>query len=256
MEQEDGQSDIQERQPCFGSFRCLLRSHPARPQLSAGPGKIGPPEHSVPRAPASVFGPGVNSEDQERLLRQHFEQIQQQAAAAAAVVASPSMPKLPLNSLNISTAHHQQQQPQYNAARSPVRSPVPSPARSPARSPRVSPRPSPKPSPIQMPTPNSVQGSPLHPYLAGQPASGGGGGAGMFGYFPSPSSLQSPAGFLCSPSVTASQYATMFNPYHQAAAAAAAMQMASPQQQQQMTSAAAAAAMAGGSPQLLCPTLP
>ena len=145
---------------------------------------------------------GVSPEEQEKTLKQLFENIPPQSGGGV------SMPKLPQSSLSVSTA----QPPSSGMSRSPRHSPHPSPRRSPKLSP--------KPSPIQLPISSmSPKGSPIHPFVISSTA-------GMFTYLPSNPTLPSPASLLCSPSVSMSPYAAMFGTYQ-----AALQQLMSPSNQ-------------------------
>lgn len=138
-------------------------------------------------------GTAMSTEEQERLLRQHFEQMHQppnsQAIGSHSSSSTLSLPptssKLPLGSLSVSSP---QESPSVSRPRSK----------------------SPKPSPIQLPSSSApLQGSPINPILGAQ---------GLFGYMPPTSALQglpglqSPASLMFSPP---SQYAAILNQYIQ-----------------------------------------
>ena len=145
---------------------------------------------------------GVTPEEQEKTLKQLFENIPPQGGGGV------SMPKMPQSSLSISTAPS----PSSGTSRSPRHSPHPSPRRSPKLSP--------KPSPIQLPMSSvSPKVSPMHPFVINS-------SAGMFTYLPSNPALPSPASLMCSPSVSMSPYAAMFGNYQ-----AALQQLMSPSPQ-------------------------
>ena len=132
-----------------------------------------------------------SQEEQEKFLRQHFEQIRQQQQQqtnipSSSLALSVSLGKLPLSTLSVSTAH-----PSHTH----------------------SPHPSPKLSPLQLPHAGRVpspQKSPINPFQTS---------AAVASMFPFLTQATNPTNFLCNPSL--SQYpaaaAAMFNPVYQAA---------------------------------------